>query len=69
MVIGSGATGMTAAIVAREAGASVIVVEQEPDIGGPAGTRGGEQATGGGASGGGGYGTSAQMAGSGGWGV
>ncbi|HVB66628.1 MAG TPA: FAD-binding protein, partial [Acetobacteraceae bacterium] len=32
VVIGSGATGMTAAIVAREAGASVIVVEQEHDI-------------------------------------
>jgi succinate dehydrogenase/fumarate reductase flavoprotein subunit len=33
VVIGSGAAGMPAAIVAREAGASVIVVEAEPHIG------------------------------------
>lgn len=36
VVIGSGATGMPAAIVAREAGSSVIIVEAEPDIGGHA---------------------------------
>src|SRR5437588_6410994 len=36
VVIGSGATGMPAAIMAREAGSSVIVVEAEPDIGGHA---------------------------------
>ena len=50
VVIGSGATGMTAAIVAREAGASVIVVEQEPDIGGHAITSGGNVPLGGGTS-------------------
>lgn len=48
VVIGSGATGMTAAIVAREAGASVIVVEQEADIGGHAITSGGNVPLGGG---------------------
>src|SRR5689334_5540585 len=36
VIIGSGATGMTAAIIAREAGSSVIIVEAEPDIGGHA---------------------------------
>jgi hypothetical protein len=36
VVIGSGATGMPAAIVAREAGSSVIIVEAEADIGGHA---------------------------------
>ncbi|HEX5281809.1 MAG TPA: FAD-binding protein [Micropepsaceae bacterium] len=36
VVIGSGATGMPAAIRAREAGSSVIVIEAEPDIGGHA---------------------------------
>lgn len=36
VIIGSGATGMPAAIRAREAGSSVIVVEAEPDIGGHA---------------------------------
>nr|ACN58792.1 fumarate reductase flavoprotein subunit [uncultured bacterium BLR9] len=36
VVIGSGATGMPAAIIAREAGSSVIVIEQELDIGGHA---------------------------------
>ena len=35
VVVGSGATGMPAAIVAREAGSSVILVEAEADIGGP----------------------------------
>src|SRR5882672_10937048 len=36
VVIGSGATGMPAAIAAREAGSSVIIIEAEPDIGGHA---------------------------------
>src|SRR5258707_12148726 len=36
VVIGSGAAGMPAAIVAREAGSSVIIIEAEPDIGGHA---------------------------------
>src|SRR6185437_4562562 len=48
VVIGSGATGLPAAIVAREAGASVIVVEVEPDIGGHAITSGGNVPLGGG---------------------
>ena len=50
VVIGSGATGMPAAIVAREAGASVIVVEAEPHIGGHAITSGGNLPLGGGTS-------------------
>ena len=50
VVIGSGATGMPAAIVAREAGASVIVVEAENHIGGHAITSGGNVPLGGGAS-------------------
>ena len=36
VVIGAGATGMPAAIAAREAGSSVIIIEAEPDIGGHA---------------------------------
>src|ERR1019366_2897141 len=48
VVIGSGATGLPAAIVAREAGASVIVVEAEADIGGHAITSGGNVPLGGG---------------------
>jgi succinate dehydrogenase/fumarate reductase flavoprotein subunit len=36
VVIGSGATGLPAAIVAREKGWSVILVEAERDIGGHA---------------------------------
>ncbi len=36
VVIGAGATGMPAAIVARESGSSVLLVEAEPDIGGHA---------------------------------
>jgi len=36
VVIGSGATGLPAAIVAQEAGSSVILVEAEKDIGGHA---------------------------------
>ena len=50
VVIGSGATGLPAAIVAREAGASVIVVEAEADIGGHAITSGGNVPLGGGTS-------------------
>jgi succinate dehydrogenase/fumarate reductase flavoprotein subunit len=49
-VIGSGATGLPAAIVAREAGASVIVVEAQPHIGGHAITSGGNLPLGGGTS-------------------
>ena len=48
VVIGSGATGLPAAIVAREAGASVIIVEKEPHIGGHAITSGGHLPLGGG---------------------
>ena len=48
VVIGSGATGMPAAIVAREAGCSVIVVESEKDIGGHAICSGGNVPLGGG---------------------
>jgi hypothetical protein len=48
VVIGAGATGLPAAIVAREAGASVILVEAEKDIGGHAITSGGNIALGGG---------------------
>src|SRR6267142_592265 len=36
VVIGSGATGIPAAIAAREASSSVIIIEAEPDIGGHA---------------------------------
>jgi succinate dehydrogenase/fumarate reductase flavoprotein subunit len=50
VVIGSGATGMPAAIVAREAGCSVVVVEAEADIGGHAITSGGNVPLGGGTS-------------------
>jgi succinate dehydrogenase/fumarate reductase flavoprotein subunit len=50
VVIGSGATGLPAAIVAREAGSSVIVVEAEQDIGGHAITSGGNVPLGGGTS-------------------
>jgi len=50
VVIGSGATGLPAAIVAREAGASVIVIEAEKDIGGHAITSGGNVPLGGGTS-------------------
>src|SRR5437899_11125543 len=47
VVIGAGATGLPAAIVAREAGSSVILVEAEKDTGGHAITSGGNVATGG----------------------
>lgn len=50
VVIGAGAAGLPAAIVAREAGASVIVVEVEADIGGHAITSGGNVPLGGGTS-------------------
>ena len=50
VVIGSGAAGMPAAILAREAGASVILVEAEPEIGGHAITSGGNVPLGGGTS-------------------
>ena len=50
MVIGSGATGMTAAIRAREAGSSVIIVEAERDVGGHAMVCGGNVPLGGGTS-------------------
>src|SRR6185295_11141535 len=48
VVVGAGATGLPAAIVAREAGSSVILVEAEKDIGGHAITSGGNVALGGG---------------------
>jgi hypothetical protein len=50
VVIGAGAMGLPAAIAAREAGASVIVLEAEPDIGGHAITSGGNVPLGGGTS-------------------
>jgi len=50
VVVGSGATGMPAAIVAHEAGCSVILVEAEADIGGHAITSGGNVPLGGGTS-------------------
>ena len=50
VVIGAGATGLPAAIVAREAGASVILVEARRDIGGHAITSGGNVPLGGGTS-------------------
>src|SRR4029077_12200795 len=50
VVIGAGATGMPAAIVAREAGCSVILVEAERDIGGHAIISGGNVPLGGGTS-------------------
>jgi succinate dehydrogenase/fumarate reductase flavoprotein subunit len=50
VVIGAGATGLPAAIVAREAGSSVILVEAETDIGGHAIISGGNIPLGGGTS-------------------
>jgi succinate dehydrogenase/fumarate reductase flavoprotein subunit len=50
VVIGSGATGLPAAIVAQEAGSSVILVEVENDIGGHAIISGGNIPLGGGTS-------------------
>jgi hypothetical protein len=48
VIVGSGAAGLPASIAAAEAGASVIVVEQNYDIGGPAIESGGNIALGGG---------------------
>jgi succinate dehydrogenase/fumarate reductase flavoprotein subunit len=50
VVIGSGACGLPAAIVAKEAGASVIVVEAQPHVGGHARVSGGNMPLGGGTS-------------------
>ena len=50
VVIGAGATGLPAAIIAREAGARVILVEASFDIGGHAITSGGNIPLGGGTS-------------------
>jgi len=50
VVIGSGATGLPAAVVAREAGSTVILLEAEKDIGGHAITSGGNVPLGGGTS-------------------
>ena len=50
VVIGAGATGFTAAIVAREAGLSVVILEAEKHIGGHAITSGGNVPLGGGTS-------------------
>ncbi len=50
VVVGSGAAGLPAAVVAREAGASVIVVEAENHVGGHAITSGGNLPLGGGTS-------------------
>jgi len=50
VVIGSGATGLPAAVVAQEAGSSVILVEAEKDIGGHAIISGGNIPLGGGTS-------------------
>lgn len=50
VVIGSGATGLPAAIVARARGRSVILVEAEKDIGGRAIISGGNVPLGGGTS-------------------
>ena len=51
VIVGSGATGLPAAIAAREAGASVLVIEANWDIGGHAALSGGNLALGGGTSG------------------
>lgn len=50
LVIGSGATGLPAAIEAREAGAAVLVIEANWDVGGRAALSGGNVALGGGTS-------------------
>ena len=50
VVIGAGATGLPAAIIAREAGSSVILIEAENDIGGHAITSAGNVPLGGGTS-------------------
>ncbi len=48
VVIGSGATGLPAALAARESGASVIIVEAQPHVGGHARCSGGNMPLGGG---------------------
>ena len=50
VVIGSGACGLPAAIAAKEAGSSVIVVEAQPHVGGHARVSGGNMPLGGGTS-------------------
>ena len=50
VIIGSGATGLSAAIVAIDSGASVIVVEANYDVGGHAIMSGGNTPLGGGTS-------------------
>src|SRR3979490_2626940 len=50
VVIGAGATGLPAAIQAIEGGASVILIDANTDVGGPAILRGGNVALGGGTS-------------------
>ncbi|HZT07241.1 MAG TPA: FAD-dependent oxidoreductase [Chloroflexota bacterium] len=50
VVIGSGATGLPAAIAAKEAGASTLIVEANWDVGGHAAISGGNVALGGGTS-------------------
>src|SRR4051812_38251994 len=50
VVIGSGACGLPAAIVAKESGSSVIVVEAQPHVGGHARVSGGNMPLGGGTS-------------------
>jgi succinate dehydrogenase/fumarate reductase flavoprotein subunit len=50
VVIGSGACGLPAAIVAKEAGSSVIVIEAQPHVGGHARVSGGNMPLGGGTS-------------------
>ena len=50
IVVGSGATGLTAAIEAKEAGASVLIIEANWDVGGHTALSGGNLALGGGTS-------------------
>src|SRR6476661_2103823 len=50
VVIGGGATGIPAAIAAREAGSSVILIEAQPHVGGHARVSGGNVPLGGGTS-------------------
>jgi succinate dehydrogenase/fumarate reductase flavoprotein subunit len=50
VIVGAGAVGLTAAVVARDAGCSVIILEAEADIGGHAMVSGGNVPLGGGTS-------------------
>src|ERR1700733_2750587 len=50
VIVGAGATGLTSALVARESGASVMLVESQNDIGGHAILSGGNMPLGGGTS-------------------